>query len=154
MSPFVFTLNIHLLSKYSGASIIIYNWDINITFFEKTDYDILHSIDIFLWLIFVQTIFYPCSTYLLMTHTQKVIWHLLNTITTNKRHLECHIIASVSKCLMNYINNDTCYPSLTKQTQRTLNVILVHTVIEELSIAFNKRFDLNKFSFIYGRAWS
>ena len=89
-----------------------------------------------------------------MTHTQKGIWHLLNTITTNKRHLECDIIASMSKCLMSYIYNDTRYPFLTKQTQSKLDVIFVHIVIEELSIAFNKRFDLNKFSFIYGRAWS
>ena len=87
-----------------------------------------------------------------MTHTQKVIRHLSNTITTNKRHLECDIIASMSKCWMSYIFNDTRYPFLTKQNQSNLDVILVHIVIEELSIAFNKRFDLNKFSFIYGRA--
>ena len=119
----------------------------------RNHYGLLASTS-FLWLIIVQEIFYSSSSYLLMTHTQKMIWHLLNTITTNKRHLECDIIALMSKCLMSSIYNDTRYPFLTKQTQSNLDVILVHIVIEELSIAFNKRFDLNKFSFIYGRAWS
>ena len=76
LSPFVLTLNIDLRSKYSGASNVIYDRDINTTFFEKihkhinyyldllgmsirNDYGILDSIDTFLWLIIVQEIFYP-----------------------------------------------------------------------------------------------
>ena len=48
---------------------------------------------------------------------------------------------------MSYIYDNTRYPFLTKQTESNLDVILVHIVIEALSIAINKRFDLNKFSY-------